>query len=194
MTIAGHSLTRRAALIGAGVGGGALAAVLTAPGAAAAAESQGFEGAWLVHVVPTTAALRSMSFTWSSRAGASRPSRITRQARARQASACGNPRRTITSFQRSNSLPSLRPDNRRASCGFGRWVPSTRRAVNSADEPASTFSPPGAQTSFRKLQRISRGAVSRSSHPDDRSVPNRVGGEIVCTRKNGSSRRGRHCV
>jgi hypothetical protein len=52
MTIAGHSLTRRAALIGAGVGGGALAAVLTAPGAAAAAESQGFEGAWLVHVVP----------------------------------------------------------------------------------------------------------------------------------------------
>src|SRR4029077_1709066 len=40
------------ALIGAGVGGGALAAVLTAPGVAAAAESQGFEGAWLVHVVP----------------------------------------------------------------------------------------------------------------------------------------------
>jgi hypothetical protein len=52
MTIAEHSLSRRAALIGAGVGGGALAAVLTAPGVAAAAESQGFEGAWLVHVVP----------------------------------------------------------------------------------------------------------------------------------------------
>lgn len=52
MTIAERSLSRRAALIGAGVGGGALAAVLTAPGVAAAAESQGFEGAWLVHVVP----------------------------------------------------------------------------------------------------------------------------------------------
>lgn len=52
MTIAERSLSRRAALIGAGVGGGALAAVLTAPGVAAAAESQGFEGAWLVRVVP----------------------------------------------------------------------------------------------------------------------------------------------
>jgi hypothetical protein len=55
MTITGRSLSRRAALIGAGVGGGALAAVLTAPGAAAAAESHGIEGAWLVHVVPDDA-------------------------------------------------------------------------------------------------------------------------------------------
>ena len=170
MTIAERSLSRRAALIGAGVGGGALAAVLTAPGVAAAAESQGFEGAWLVHVVPDDGSASRNVLYLVIKGGASRRSRITRPARSRQASARGNARRKISSFLRSNSLPSPRPGNRRASSGSGRWVPSTRRAINSADEPASTFSPPGARTSFRRVQRISRAAASRSSHPDDRSV------------------------
>jgi hypothetical protein len=53
MNIAGRPLNRRQALAGGAglLGGGALAALMTAP-AVAADESNGFEGAWLVHVVP----------------------------------------------------------------------------------------------------------------------------------------------
>jgi hypothetical protein len=53
MSIAGRQLNRREALAGGAglLGGGALAALLTAP-AVAADESNGVEGAWLVHVVP----------------------------------------------------------------------------------------------------------------------------------------------
>jgi hypothetical protein len=53
MSIAGRQLNRREALAGGAglLGGGALAALMTAP-AVAADESNGFEGAWLVHVVP----------------------------------------------------------------------------------------------------------------------------------------------
>ena len=53
MNIAGRQLTRREALAGGAglLGGGALAALMTAP-AVAADESNGVEGAWLVHVVP----------------------------------------------------------------------------------------------------------------------------------------------
>jgi hypothetical protein len=48
-----RKISRRQALIGAGmVSGGALAAVLATPGVAAASEDQAFEGTWLVHVVP----------------------------------------------------------------------------------------------------------------------------------------------
>ena len=47
------SITRRQALIGAGVlGGGAVAGALAVRGVAAASDDHGFEGTWLVHVVP----------------------------------------------------------------------------------------------------------------------------------------------
>jgi hypothetical protein len=53
MNIARRQLNRREALAGGAglLGGGALAALMTAP-AVAADDSNGFEGAWLVHVVP----------------------------------------------------------------------------------------------------------------------------------------------
>jgi hypothetical protein len=53
MNIARRQLNRREALAGGAglLGGGALAALMTAP-AVAADDSEGFEGAWLVHVVP----------------------------------------------------------------------------------------------------------------------------------------------
>jgi hypothetical protein len=53
MSITGRQLNRREALAGGAglLGGGALAALMTAP-AVAADETTGFEGAWLIHVVP----------------------------------------------------------------------------------------------------------------------------------------------
>lgn len=58
MSIAGRQLNRREALAGGAglLGGGALAAFMTAP-AVAAEESNGFEGAWLVHVIPNVGSL-----------------------------------------------------------------------------------------------------------------------------------------
>ena len=53
MSVARYQLNRRELLAGGAglLGGGALAALMTAP-AVAADESNGFEGAWLVHVKP----------------------------------------------------------------------------------------------------------------------------------------------
>jgi hypothetical protein len=53
MNIAGRQLNRREALAGGAglLGGGALAALMTAP-AVAADQSNGFEGAWLVNIQP----------------------------------------------------------------------------------------------------------------------------------------------
>lgn len=53
MDIAKRQLSRRQALAGAGLmGGGALAALMTTPAVAANEGQAGFEGAWLVHVIP----------------------------------------------------------------------------------------------------------------------------------------------
>jgi hypothetical protein len=62
MNIARRQLNRREALAGGAglLGGGALAALMTAP-AVAADDSDGFEGAWLVRVVPDDPTSRSFN-------------------------------------------------------------------------------------------------------------------------------------